>query len=66
MVGERCRSCFKNSLRVYSNCGGERAKFFIQLFLKRLHSFVEVVFGEEWVGISGVSHSLDFLCNDFS
>ena len=54
VVDECCRGCLKTPFRVRGNCGGERAKLFIQLVLKRLHGFVEVVFGKKWVGICSV------------
>ena len=66
VMGERYRSYLKTSLRVCSNCGEERAKFFFQLVFKFSHCFVEVMLGNKWVGICGITHSLDFLRNGLS
>ena len=66
VMGERCRSYLKTSLRVCSNCGEERAKLFFQLVFKFSHGFVEVMLGNKWVGICGITHSLDFHRNGLS
>ena len=66
MISERCRSCLKPPFRVYSDCDRERAKIFIQLVFKFFHGFVDVMFGDKWVGVCSIPHSLDFLRNDFS
>ena len=66
VVRDGRRGCFEASIRMRVDCGGEHAKFLIQLVFEFLHGFGEVVFGEEWVGVGGVAHGLDFLRNGFA
>jgi hypothetical protein len=57
VMRDRCRGCVEASVRMCVDCGGKRAKFFIQLIFEFLHGLDKVFLGEEWVDVGGVAHS---------
>ena len=61
MVGDGGRYCFKSSVRLGVDGGGECAKLFVKLFFKVLHGLGKMLIGYERVGVSGIAHGLNFV-----
>ena len=61
MVRNGGRGAFVSPVRVSVYGGGECAKLLVQLVLELLHGISEMFFGEGWVGVGGIIHSLNFL-----
>lgn len=67
VVNDCCRDCFESLIRVNVDCCSEGVELLVKLdVLEVFHGLGKVFFGDEWVGISGVGHCLDFVHYCFS